>query len=378
MEFQLVSAFFPFISPFLFIIMVLKVCRSHKARNMIRRLPPGPWKLPIIGNMHQLVGSLPHHILRDLADIHGPLMHLQLGEVSTVVVSTPEAAKEILGTHDSIFAFRLLLLAPEIISYGGAGIAFAPYGDYWRQMRKICGSVLLNSKRVESFQLIREEEVSHLLKFILANIGSPINLGEQIFSMTYGMTARVAFANKCKEHEALITAVREGADATGGFAVADVFPSIKVLHVISGMRPKLEKIHKGLDEILDNIVKDHKATKTRGKDGANDLLSILLKLQELGDLGDLAGAFCQDIFTAGNETSSSTVEWAMSEMVKTPRLMKKAQVEVRQVFGATGNVDEKGLQHLKFLKAASKETLRLHPPIPLLLPKECSVVKAAR
>lgn len=164
-------------------------------------------------------------------------MHLQLGEVSAVVISAPEAAKEIMRTHDSIFSYRLLLLAPDVISYGGSGIAFAPYGDYWRQMRKICGSVLLNLKRVDSFQSIRDEEVSDLLKFISSNIGLPINLGEKIFSMTYGITARVAFDNKCKDHvqEELITAVREGAEATGGFKVADVFPSIKIRQVISGI-----------------------------------------------------------------------------------------------------------------------------------------------
>lgn len=187
--------------------------------------------------MHQLVGSLPHHTLRDLAEIYGPLMHLQLGEVSAVVVSAPEAAKEIMRTHDSIFSYRPLLLAPDIISYGGYGIAFAHYGDYWRQMRKICRCVLLNSKRIDSFQSIRDEELSDLLKFISSNIGLPINLGEKIFSMTYGITARVAFDNKCKDQvqEELITAVREGAEATGGFKVADVFPSIKILQVISGI-----------------------------------------------------------------------------------------------------------------------------------------------
>lgn len=102
-------------------------------------------------------------------------------EVSTVV-STPEAAKEIMKTHDYIFAFRTLLLAPDIISYGGADISFAPYGDYWRQMRKIYGSVLLNSKRVESFQSIKDAEVSHLLEFIGANIGAYQPWGADFFN----------------------------------------------------------------------------------------------------------------------------------------------------------------------------------------------------
>ncbi|XP_021833918.1 premnaspirodiene oxygenase-like isoform X2 [Prunus avium] len=384
MEFQFPSGSLPTLfTIFLFIFMILKICKRHRTKNSNLKLPPGPRKLPIIGNMHQLVGSLPHHTLRDLAKIYGPLMHLQLGEVSAVVVSAPETAKEIMRTHDSIFSYRPLLLAPDIISYGGSGIAFAPYGDYWRQMRKICGSVLLNSKRVDSFQSIRDEEVSDLLKFISSNIGLPINLGEKIFSMTYGITARVAFGNKCKDQvqEELITAVREGAEATGGFEVADVFPSTKILQVISGKRPKLEKIHRKIDMILDNIVKEHKASKEEaentGKDKANDLLGVLLNLQEHGELEvpltmNNIKAVLLDIFTAGSETSSSTVEWAMSEMLNTPRVMKKAQAEVRQVFRTKGNVEETGLQELKFLKAVIKETLRVHPPIPLLLPKECS------
>ncbi|PQQ17256.1 hypothetical protein Pyn_13806 [Prunus yedoensis var. nudiflora] len=158
-------------------------------------------------------------------------------------------------------------------------------------MRKICGSVLLlNSKRVDSFQSIRDEEVSDLLKFISSNIRSPINHGEKIFSMTYGITARVAFGNKCKDQvqEELITAVREGAEATGSF-----------------------EEHGELEVPLT----------------MNNIKAVLL-----------------DIFTAESETSSSTVEWAMSEMLKTPRVMRKAQAEVRQ--------------------AVIKETLRVHPPIP--------------
>lgn len=115
------------------------------------KLPPGPRKLPLIGNLHQLVGSLPHHILRDLAQTYGPLMHLQLGEVSTVVVSSPKIAKEVLVTQGVSFAQRPYVLALSTITYGCKDVAMAPYGNYWRQLRKICTFELFTPKRVHSF-----------------------------------------------------------------------------------------------------------------------------------------------------------------------------------------------------------------------------------
>lgn len=78
----------------------------------------------------------------------------------------------------------------------------------------------------------------------------------------------------------------------------------------------------------------------------------------------------QDMLSGGIETSATTVEWAMSEIIKNPRAMEKAQAEVRHVFGVEGSVDERGLQELKYLKAVIKESLRLHPPAPLLIPRE--------
>lgn len=78
------------------------------------------------------------------------------------------------------------------------------------------------------------------------------------------------------------------------------------------------------------------------------------------------------MFVAGTDSSSAVIEWAISEMVKNPRVMTKAQEEVREVFGSKGYTKETSLEELKFLKAVIKETLRLHPPFPLLLPRECT------
>lgn len=104
-----------------------------------RKLPPGPRKLPLIGNMHRLVGAVPYVTLRDLSKQYGKdLKHLQLGEVCVVVVSSAEVAKLFLKTHDLDFASRPRILAGDEVFYERSDLVFSPYGDYWRQMRKVC------------------------------------------------------------------------------------------------------------------------------------------------------------------------------------------------------------------------------------------------
>ncbi|CAL5405368.1 unnamed protein product [Camellia sinensis] len=329
--------------------------------------------------MHQLISSsLTHQTLTNLAKKHGPLMHLRLGEVSTIVVSSPETAEQVMKTHDLIFAQRPYLLASRIISYNSTNICFAPYGDYWRQLRKICITEALSSKRVETFRGIREEEAMNFVRDISLNTGSAINLSKRIFSHTYGVTARAAFGKKSRDQEEFIEAMDEVLKLFGGFSVADMYPSVKLLQVMSGMRRKLEKLHKRVDQILENIVNEHRERKTERESGrgeAEDLVDVLLRVQKGGELefpltDDNIKAVILDIFSAGSETSSGVVEWAMSEMQKNPEVMKRAQAEVRHVFDGKKNVDETCIHELKYLNSVIKETLRLHPSAPLLLPRE--------
>lgn len=306
-------------------------------------------------------------------------MHLKLGEVSTIIVSSPEVAKSIMNDKDLIFCSRPNLLAAKILNYNCLDIAFAPYGDYWRQLRKICTVELLSSRRVQTFRQVREEEVMKMIKWVGEKKGSIVNLSKIIYPLVYSITALAAFSKRSKYQDEFISAIDDAIKFVSGFTLADMYPSFKLLEVISGTKQKLEKTHKVIDEIMENIIKEHKLNRSNcrsDEETKEDLVDVLLKIQENGDLGvltdDSIKAVLYDIFSAGGETSSTTIEWTMSEMIKNPGILKRAQEEVRNVFNGKGNVDESGLHELKYLQAVIKESMRLHPAVPLLLPRECS------
>ncbi|CAN1311335.1 Desmethyl-deoxy-podophyllotoxin synthase [Linum perenne] len=314
--------------------------------------PPGPWKFPIIGHIHHLAGTtLPHHRLRDLSQTHGPVMLLRLGEISHVIISSADAAN-----------------AAKIITYDRSDLAHAAYGDFWRHIRKLCTTELLSPKRVGSFRPIREEEGMNFVRRIAASAGSTVNLSRMVFLLTYGVTSRIAFGKGCKvQDDEYVPAVEEIMAAAVG---------------MSGMKAKLERLHGVQDKLLESIIAEHRGRRrtedeNRGIE-TEDLVDALLNLQrDNGDnqigfslTNDNIKAVIGDVFIAGSETSSTTIEWAISELIKNPTAMKKAQNEVRTVFGKKGRVDEGGLHELSYLKLVIKETLRLHTPAPLLVPRE--------
>nr|BAS30379.1 cytochrome P450 [Ajuga reptans] len=343
-----------------------------------QNLPPGPRKLPIIGHLHHLAGTAPpHHTLRHLADKHGPLMHLQLGECGYVIASSTEIATHFFKTHDALFASRPSILASEIGAYNNTDISFAPYGKFWRQLRRICSVELLSAKRVKSFQPVREEEATELCKWIAQREGSAINLGEKVQQMNYHIMGRAVLGKKTGEQAAFIALVKEGLDLMSGLDIVDLYPSYRILRLFSRLKRRIEKHHHAMDRIAHNIIEDRKRS-DNGEHRDHDLLDVLLGLQDDKSLEiplttDNIKAVLGDLFGAGVETSSTTVEWAMAEMLKHPKVLKKAQDEVRMVFDAkNGVVDECYFDELKYLKLIVKESLRLHPPGPLLLPRVSS------
>ncbi|KAI3739465.1 hypothetical protein L2E82_29870 [Cichorium intybus] len=345
-------------------------------RSKSLNLPPGPQKLPLIGNVHQLAGLLPHRAFRELARKHGPIMHVQLGQISAVIISSPKLAKEVLKTHDIALADRPTTFGSELVLYGNTDIALAPYGEYWRQMKKIASLELLSAKKVRSFSRIREQELDGFLKFLRSSSGKPININRTITELINNVVCIASFGKNCKQQQALLEFLDEFQRVNTGFYVADLFPDFKFLYVVSGLRSKLMKLHKTLDKIFDGIWEEHEGRKRDGEEQEEDLFEVLLRIKEEGGLefpitNNNIKAIFVDIFAGGTDTSSITIGWAMTELIRHPSVMKKVQAELRKAFKGKGNITESDLKGLSYLQSVIKETLRLHPPIPLLLPRVC-------
>lgn len=281
-----------FLISFLFISFLILLKRSliRKTIRVHQNLPPGPRKLPLIGNILELAGEVQHRALRDLSQKHGPIMHLQLAEISAIVVSSSRVAKEVFKTHDRAFSNRAQLQLSKIILKGCKDVVFNDYDDYWRQMRKVCTVELLTANKVNSFRSIREDEAWNLVESIKSSFDSPVNLTHKFTSLTNAITCRAAIGEKSKYQDELVHLIDLMAALGGGFDIADLFPSYRFLHLFSGLKSKLEKVRKRLDQIFYNIIKEHeeKRVTTKNSDGRvegeEDLVDVLLRVQEKGGL----------------------------------------------------------------------------------------------
>ncbi|KAF7104449.1 hypothetical protein CFC21_105345, partial [Triticum aestivum] len=195
-----------------------------------RRLPPSPWALPVIGHLHHLAGALPHRAMRDLARRHGPLMLLRFGEVPVVVASSPDAAREIMKTHDVTFATRPIRPMQRRIMEGAEGLLFSPYGDAWRQLRKICTVELLSTRRVHSFRPIREDEIGHLLRSVAseASPARPVNLSERIAAFVADSSVRAIIGSRTPNRDTFLRLLEEGLKVIPGMSLPDIFPSSRL------------------------------------------------------------------------------------------------------------------------------------------------------
>lgn len=334
-------------------------------------LPPSPPKLPIIGNLHQL-GRL-HRSLRALSAKYGPLMLLHFGKVPTLIVSSAEVAQEVMKTHDVAFAGRPQTRAVDVLLYGCVDVAFCPYGEYWRQVRKICVLELLSQKRVQAFQFVREEEVANMVEKVRLSClnGAAVDLSDMFLTVSNNIISRSALGRVYENEgcdESFGGLSRKAIDLIASFCFKDTFHFLGWMDTLTGLVAGLKHTSKALHNFLDQVIEEHESLMNNDESDMKDIVDILLDLQKNGTLDiDLTRenikAILMDMFVGGTDTTAAAMEWAMAELVKNPIVMKKAQGEVRRVVGKKSKLCEKHINEMVYLKCVLKESLRLHAPV---------------
>eukprot|EP00253_Pinus_taeda_P013809 PITA_13809 len=290
-------------------------------------------------------GKASHRALAALSVEHGPLMSLRLGSAVTLVVSSAEMAREFLKTHDLLFLDKSPSAAAKHLSFNCADIVFSPHRAYWTQMRKLCALELLSSRRLDYFRSIREDEVTAMIRSIInsdAHKGScPLNINQTTSSLATAILCRMAFS----------------------------------------LNLWVKKLHSTQDHLLEKVIEEHVAQ--NGANNTHDLVDALLaasadKDSEFQISRDGIKGVLFDMLLGALDTTPTMIEWAMSEALRNPTVMKKLQDELERVVGLERMVGESDLPQLVYLQAMVKETLRLHPAGPFLnrrlTAKSCNVM----
>ncbi|CDP21888.1 unnamed protein product [Coffea canephora] len=356
---------------------VATVVIAHLSKHFHQQklnLPPGPRQWPIIGNLN-LIGTLPHRSLHQLSLTYGPLMHLQFGTFPVVVGSSVEMAKVFLKTMDVTFAGRPKTASGKYNSYDCTDMTWSAYGPYWRQARKIFLTELFSAKRLESYEHIRVEEMNSLLLQLFKSSGKPVVLKDYLSTGSLNVISRMVLGKTYidESENSIVTPdeFRQMMDElfllTGVFNIGDFIPWIDFLD-LQGYIKRMKILSKKFDRFLEHVLDEHNAQR---KDDTNcvskDLVDVLLGLADDPTLEvklERRGvkALTLDLLAGGTETSATTVEWAISELLKNPEIFNKAAEELDRVIGQNRWVNEKDMPNLPYIEAVVKETMRMHPP----------------
>ncbi|XP_038687862.1 probable (S)-N-methylcoclaurine 3'-hydroxylase isozyme 2 [Tripterygium wilfordii] len=357
--------------PLLILIFILKHFKTSSSKSL--PLPPGPNPWPLVGNLFHM-GKMPHVTLSNFAKTYGPLISLKLGTQIMVVASSPAAATEILKTHDRVLSARYVpqvmpLKRSELnnISLGWS----LECGEGWKYLRTICRTELFSSKAIESQACLREEKVMEMVKFIDGKEGKVVNIGEITFTCVYNTLSNLLLSKNIfsfendgcegKELKALVRTIMEIAMSPN---ISDFYPILSGLD-LQGIKRKGKELGEQINAYWTAIIRERKEAKenSSSRDG-RDFLDALIE----NNFSDVrTNSLLQELFTAGTDTTSSTIEWAMAELIKNPESMKKVEHELEREI-KQDVVKESQLPQLTYLQACVKETLRLHPPVPLLVP----------
>ncbi|KAK7854917.1 cytochrome P450 78A7 [Quercus suber] len=338
----------------------------------------GPRGLPLFGSLFTLSRGLAHRSLAAMAWSRATttqLMAFSLGSTPVVVASDPFTAKEILTSPN--FADRPIKQSAKSLMFSRA-IGFAPNGTYWRLLRKIASSHLFAPRRILAHEPKRQQECAAML----SNIGTEQKLSgtvllrkhlqaaslNNIMGSVFGKRYDTDTAQDSEEQDELKDMVQEGFELLGAFNWSDYLPWLSYLYDPFRIKERCSKLVPRVRKLVRDIIEEHRAAAAgpRSLSDNADFVDVLLSLdgEEKLQEDDMVAVLWEMIFR-GTDTTALLTEWVMAELILHPEVQEKLYKEIDSAVGnkAVTDADAAGLP---YLQSVVKETLRVHPPGPLL------------
>ncbi|KAJ8762589.1 hypothetical protein K2173_008028 [Erythroxylum novogranatense] len=314
------------------------LCRS-------KSLPPSPSSLPIIGHLH-LVKQPLHRSLENLLKKHGPILYLQLGYRSALVLSSPSAVEE----PPSLVA--------DHTTYDYTTFVFAPYGDLWRTLRRFTVAEILSHNSLQKSSLIWAEEVRSILRLVSkVSNRKAVDLHHFFMLLSFNINMRLA-AGKSE--------LKETFSPVRSMDLCEFFPALRLLGY-KGLANTWIDLHRKRDKFLGDLVEEIRLKIKVSPSGIADrtVIESLLSLQK-----SQPKIYSDDIIKGiiMEHTTALTMEWVMSLLLNHPEELKKVKAEIDTQAGYSRLLEESDLPKLPYLRCVVNETLRLYPAFPLLLP----------
>ncbi|XP_038907094.1 cytochrome P450 81Q32-like [Benincasa hispida] len=363
---------------------VLGIIKHLLKSNCYKNLPPCPPSIPIIGHLHLL--KLPvHRTLQTLSQKYGPVLSLRFGSRLVVVVSSMQAAEECFTKNDIIFANRPDFAVSRCLSYNHTTLGAAPYGDHWRKLRRVSALEILSSNRLNTNSGIRRDEVRRVMRKIYEasrdDFGK-VEFKSMVKELTLNITMRMVAgkryygeeAAKSSEARTFQAIVNELFEFTLSSYPADFLPILKYID-IQGFMKRAKKLITRVDAFWQGLIDEHRRGEISNEEMENSMVAHFLKLQESQPeyyTDDIIKGLILTMILGGSDTTAVTIEWAMSNLLNHPSVLKKARAELESQLGEDQLLEETDLSKLSYLRCIVLETLRLYPAGPLLLPHKSS------
>ncbi|KAM7272422.1 hypothetical protein ACFE04_027085 [Oxalis oulophora] len=374
--------------PFLIIILLFPCLFLLKIFSRIEKLnlPPSPPKLPIIGNLH-LIRKSRHLSFTALSEKYGPLTLLHFGHARVLIVQSVELAKVVI--NDVALSGRPQIRAADELFFGCTDLAFCHHNEYWTKVKKFCLVEILSQRRVQGFQFVREEEISKVLETIKSvcltrKKNETVDLSEMFFKLSSNVISRCAIGKVYDNDDVNFREmVKRALELLDAVCFQDFIPSMGWIDVLTGFSGNLKRTSKAIHNFIDQLIEERRVSTKDDHDNYDkkDFLDILLQQEKDNTFGinltrENLKAFLLDMFIGGTDTTATTLEWTMTEIMKNQRVMKKVQDEIRRVVGKKPKIEETDIDPMEYLKCVVKESLRFHAPA--LVPRHTSTTSVTK